>query len=65
MKSKTDTADPMRNQLRTDKEEPRVEHSITDRAKTEPTRVSPMTERVEPRRENPRIDMDDPMLLKS
>jgi len=46
-KSRSDKADP-RAKDRTDKDDPNVVLSRTDREKTEPTRVKPSTEIVEP-----------------
>lgn len=49
-KSSTDMADPTRLKDRIDSEDPRCVEDMSDRLKTEPMRVKPKIETVEPTR---------------
>lgn len=60
MNCKTDTAELKRAKERRDNEEPRVEDSITESAKTEPKRDMPTTESAEPKRAYCRKESADP-----
>jgi hypothetical protein len=59
--SKTDTAEPRRTKLRTDKEDPTVALPMIDSLNREPNRRQPQTDSDEPMRAKDLTDNEEPM----